>query len=50
VYLGVPFSWEYISHVISTTGVYGVMENWQENFPLLTGKVTREIYRDNRIP
>lgn len=49
VYIGVPFAWDYISHVITTTGTYGVMENWKEDWPLLSGKVSREIYWDKRL-
>jgi hypothetical protein len=42
-YLGIPFKTSFLFKTMAATGVYGtLLENWAENFPLLTGKIPLE--------
>lgn len=44
VYIGVPFSFKFVKETLASTGMYGIMENFLEGFPLLTGKARPEHF------
>lgn len=35
-YLGIPFAREFVTATTLRTGVYGIMDNWMDDFPVLT--------------
>jgi hypothetical protein len=39
-YWGVPFSMRYIRKILLKTKRYGIIDNWEMHFPLLTGEHT----------
>jgi len=39
-YIGVPLNNKYVNRTIMARGQYGVIDNWEEHYPLLTGKHT----------
>ena len=38
-YLGVPFNKEYVFRTVCRRRLYGVLDNWDESYPLLSGSV-----------
>lgn len=36
-YLGIPLKWDYVIDILVSRGYYGVLDNWEQGFPLLTG-------------
>jgi hypothetical protein len=43
-YYGVEFNWNYVRTVAIETGYYGVLDNFTQNYPLLSGKHTPESF------
>jgi len=39
-YYGVPFKFGYVLRILRETGYYGVLDNWKNGFPLMTGEHT----------
>lgn len=39
-YFGVPFNKQFVMRTLRSRGYYGVLDNMEEGFPLLTGKAT----------
>ena len=44
-YLGVPFRKEYVFKTVARRRVYGILDNWEEHYPLLTGGIDPLIWR-----
>jgi hypothetical protein len=43
-YWGIPFKWEFVADTVKRTGTYGVVGNWEEDYPLLNGRIPAEEY------
>lgn len=37
-YHGIPFKTEYVGELLDANGEYGVLDNWRQNYPLITGE------------
>lgn len=48
-YWGIPFDWQFVLQTALRTKYYGVLDNWHENYPLLRGEVSEEIFLDPKI-
>lgn len=46
-YFGVPFSLKYVNSVILSRQIWGVIDNWNDRFPLITGEHTD--FKDRRF-
>lgn len=44
LYWGIPFKWQFVRDTCLRHRTYGVVEVWEENYPILTGKVPVEEY------
>lgn len=49
-YFGVGISLEYALFMAVRTGTYGVLDNWSERWPLLSGDHGPDMWRDGSIP
>lgn len=43
-YFGVPFKSDYLFQVVSDKGSYGLIDNWEGNYPLLNGNHEKEEF------
>jgi hypothetical protein len=49
-FLGVPLCLGYVNRIILAREKYGVLDNWEGGWPILTGEHGPELYRDERFP
>ena len=49
-YIGVPLDLRYVNRIILSREVYGVVDNWEHDWPILVGDHTPDDYRDKRFP
>lgn len=43
-YLGIPFNPKFVNKTAQNRGWYGIIENWEQDFPLLSGKENPDEY------
>jgi len=48
-YMGVPFRTEFVIEVVLTREKYGVIDNWENGWPLLTGRLNKREFLDDRL-
>jgi len=47
-YFGIPFKTRFVLDTVMAKGTYGVLENWEQKFPLLTGEIDIEKVKSKR--
>lgn len=43
-YMGIPFNMKYIRNIMLSRKKYGLIDNWEDNFPLITGEHAKKEF------